>query len=83
MVKGQFSDGQTAWLHAVRSAIAQQDRASELMRLIGSAEDIESESLEPTRIEFRALVEDLPMLGEINPDLYRKSMTRNAANDRG
>ena len=53
------------------------------MRLIGSAEDIESESLEPTLIEFRALVEDLPMLGEINPDLYRKSMTRNAANDRG
>ena len=39
--------------------------------------------LEPTLIEFRALVEDLPMLGEINPDLYRKSMTRNAANDRG
>jgi hypothetical protein len=47
---------------------AEQDRASELMRLLGDAEDIEAESLEPIIMEFNALVADLPMLGEDDPE---------------
>ena len=47
---------------------AEQDRASELMRLIRDAEDIQADSLEPTFIEFRNLVEGLPMLGEHDPE---------------
>ena len=38
------------------------------MRLIRDAEDIAAESLEPAFIEFRALVEGLPMLGEGDPE---------------
>jgi hypothetical protein len=47
---------------------AEQDRANELMSLIGSAEDVADESLEPTLIEFRNLVEGLPMLAEDDPE---------------
>jgi hypothetical protein len=47
---------------------AEQDRASELMRLIRDAEDIQADSLEPIFIEFRNLVEGLPMLGEHDPE---------------
>jgi hypothetical protein len=47
---------------------AEQDRAHELLSLIGSTEDADLESLEPTLIEFRTLVEGLPMLGEHDPE---------------
>ena len=49
-------------------SLAEQDRAHELLGLIGSAEDVDVESLEPTLIEFRNLVEGLPMLGEHDPE---------------
>jgi hypothetical protein len=47
---------------------AEQDRAHELLSLIGGAEDVDLESLEPTLTEFRTLVEGLPMLGEHDPE---------------
>jgi hypothetical protein len=46
----------------------QQDRASELMKLIGDSENIEAESLMPVLVEFCDLVEGLPMLGEDDPE---------------
>jgi hypothetical protein len=47
---------------------AEQDRANELMNLIGGAEDVEVESLEPALIELRELVDGLPMLAEDDPE---------------
>jgi hypothetical protein len=47
---------------------AEQDRASELMKLIREAEDIQADSLEPTFIEFRNLVKGLPLLSEYDPE---------------
>jgi hypothetical protein len=45
-----------------------QDRAAELMRLIGRAEDIEADSLNATLVEFNTLVHGLPMLGRDDPE---------------
>jgi hypothetical protein len=47
---------------------AEQDRASELMNLLRKADDIQAENLEPDLMEFRALVKNLPMLGEDEPE---------------
>jgi hypothetical protein len=47
---------------------AEQDRATELMSLIGGAEDLEADDLQGAIVEFNALVEGLPMLGRDDPE---------------
>lgn len=45
-----------------------QDRASELLKLLGSAEDLDAPDLQPAIEEFQELVDGLPMLAEDEPE---------------
>jgi hypothetical protein len=47
---------------------AEQDRVSELRKLIGSAKNIHAADLDAVFVEFHDLVKDLPLLGRDDPD---------------
>lgn len=47
---------------------AEQDRANELLKLLGGAEDLDAPDLQDELVEFRELVRDLPMLAEDEPE---------------